>query len=163
MSFYQSQQNASKKIGVIDIEEEKAIYRLEFKTVIPITALIGLIGGFFALLLLIDFRETWKKGGALNTPKKLAVIALVLAIILSGAYSFISESTPQYEEARINTKDNPYPDAFTISFKATCNLGETHCNCVLDYLENNYSYSDFEKDSEEDDWRLIEANNHCKP
>lgn len=95
--------------------------------------------------------------------KKLLVIVGCIVILILGLFVIvIVRSKPQFEESIINTKGNPYPDVFKVSFLKTCNIGEENCLCVFDYLQKNYSYNEFLKDGEKGDPALREAAAYCK-
>lgn len=95
--------------------------------------------------------------------KKALLIIIILSLAIFITYKlFTIYAATQFIESRVNNKGNKYPDFFTIAFFKSCNIGKSNCECVLNYLEEHFSYNDFLNDKNQNDFRLTEAANYCK-
>lgn len=95
--------------------------------------------------------------------KKIIIIACSILgglVLLFFGYSYIFRA--QFSTEKISKKDNPYPNSMTIPFMQSCTIGEKNCQCVLNYLQENYTYEEFSKDAEHGDPLLMEAAGYCK-
>jgi hypothetical protein len=93
--------------------------------------------------------------------KKLFVIcALIGALIIGGSILIRQYGKTQFDPLKTSTPGNPFPDVFRTSFMSSCDVGKENCECVLIYLQENYSYDDVKKGNSDD--KLVEAVNYCK-
>lgn len=94
-------------------------------------------------------------------------VAFCLAYLIAGSFVLgLIKGGSQFGESKLSTKGNPYPDPFKDSFLNSCTEGKTvskeDCQCVLNYLQDNYSYNEFLKDEEKGRPALNEAVASCK-